>query len=600
EEEDITFGHRFFRPPPPSYRPELVLHPTTSRFLSANDRAIISNGRMKEEGSKKRPMISGRCRWRGCLCTFASETGIGAHVYREHIAPLKEFRCEWVMCTREQPFTTQQELIEHILVHIGMKTHRCTFVGCNESFYHAATLNTHMRTHTGELPFECKHPNCGRAFITASERIKHMSSVHSDGKRYRCHVDECRNEFPDPSSLRSHIKEIHGEAEWERKKILIQKLYNQRMNEKRKELSEKAEIIVERRVKEEELGNDRVMIKEEDPEGTQEELRALRYKEIEEEFRRRIRIGRSRGRPRKGGNHPAVHGNSTSPANDESEDEDEDGSEKNWECCWRECKMSFTSDFKLMEHAYSDHITPLEVDYPCEWEGCTRKEPYKFQYMLTNHVRTHIGMRTHTCPFDGCAKAYFRRENLTTHERTHTGELPYECKHPNCGKAFVNASDRAKHTNRVHSGNKPYNCNVINCRKKYTDPSSLRKHIKNIHGEEVWELTKRNKHQKYTIVNGKRKQLLRPLIAIKDESFAMDESDLPREESMESEESLPLFEDGGDSSDIKKEEEMEFEEFAHCSKWIQENEKSEVKKEVKEEPIDDPPREIKQEEIDDY
>lgn len=34
---------------------------------------------------------------------------------------------------------------------------------------------------------------------------------------------------------------------------------------------------------------------------------------------------------------------------------------------------------------------------------------------------------------------------------------------------------------------------MADCSKSYTDPSSLRKHIKTVHGEDVYEMSKRNK-----------------------------------------------------------------------------------------------------------
>ncbi|GMR43623.1 hypothetical protein PMAYCL1PPCAC_13818, partial [Pristionchus mayeri] len=36
-----------------------------------------------------------------------------------------------------------------------------------------------------------------------------------DMNYYKCYVANCRKEYTDPSSLRRHIKKVHGEAAWD-------------------------------------------------------------------------------------------------------------------------------------------------------------------------------------------------------------------------------------------------------------------------------------------------------------------------------------------------------------------------------------------------
>ncbi|KAF3842736.1 hypothetical protein F7725_001585 [Dissostichus mawsoni] len=122
------------------------------------------------------------------------------HINNDHIhGEKKEFVCRWDECSREQkPFKAQYMLVVHMRRHTGEKPHRCTFEGCPKAYSRLENLKTHLRSHTGEKPYVCEHEGCNKAFSNASDRAKHQNRTHSNER------------YTDPSSLRKHVKTVHG------------------------------------------------------------------------------------------------------------------------------------------------------------------------------------------------------------------------------------------------------------------------------------------------------------------------------------------------------------------------------------------------------
>ena len=58
---------------------------------------------------------------------------------------------------------------------------------------------------SGERPYVCPVPGCGKAYSNSSDRFKH-TRTHSVDKPYVCKVPGCPKRYTDPSSLRKHVK----------------------------------------------------------------------------------------------------------------------------------------------------------------------------------------------------------------------------------------------------------------------------------------------------------------------------------------------------------------------------------------------------------
>ena len=83
--------------------------------------------------------------------------------------PKKEYTCDYGTCTCK--YRTKYSLKRHYLSHMGVKQHQCPY--CTKRFALTQYLQEHIYIHTGEKPFVCKHPGCGKKFRQAGKLSIH-------------------------------------------------------------------------------------------------------------------------------------------------------------------------------------------------------------------------------------------------------------------------------------------------------------------------------------------------------------------------------------------------------------------------------------------
>jgi len=96
----------------------------------------------------------------------------------------------------------------HMRSHTGEKPFQCHI--CHQRFITISTLRVHQKRHYGERDVACSW-DCGKKFVSISCRNEHERIVHAGIKRYQCTYEDCDRFFTRRYNLLTHRKTVHGE-----------------------------------------------------------------------------------------------------------------------------------------------------------------------------------------------------------------------------------------------------------------------------------------------------------------------------------------------------------------------------------------------------
>ena len=97
----------------------------------------------------------------------------------------------------DKVFSWTSQLVIHVRTHTGEKPYESDV--CKKTFLQSGDLKRHTRAHTGEKPYECDV--CKKQF-SQKRRLPSHESTHTVKKPYECYV--CKRKFTNQSYLLKH------------------------------------------------------------------------------------------------------------------------------------------------------------------------------------------------------------------------------------------------------------------------------------------------------------------------------------------------------------------------------------------------------------
>ncbi|XP_036254178.1 zinc finger protein 76 isoform X2 [Molothrus ater] len=143
-----------------------------------------------------------------CQAKSKDSNNISSQVHERAHTGDRPYTCDFPSCGKA--FATGYGLKSHVRTHTGEKPYKCPEDLCSKAFKTSGDLQKHIRTHTGERPFKCPFVGCGRSFTTSNIRKVHMRT-HTGERPYTCAEPGCGRGFTSATNYKNHMRIHTGE-----------------------------------------------------------------------------------------------------------------------------------------------------------------------------------------------------------------------------------------------------------------------------------------------------------------------------------------------------------------------------------------------------